>query len=150
MKSAFVILKYLVLISLLAVTLFYLQKTGNLDKITNYLEDAKLNLFAIKVSADNSGRGSIKEDSKFLSVNVSICTADLKKVDSTYGSTTVVVVDSNSDHQCFLKIKGGKDKPQESGGLSKRCKVPIELKTVWFEKNDYGFDISSINQYCKG
>lgn len=142
-------LKLLILLLVLAVSLTYLKNKGYLDFLQGQYESIKLFFISVKTTSDNTKEASIQDKSAEIWVNFKTCTPDSKRIELTYGFTSIKVLEKNKNEGCVIKIGGDINNLDAIAKANRLCYVPENAGLIAFPKNQDKVDFSSIASYCK-
>lgn len=99
------------------------------------------------IKPDYSESRTISEDGGLVTVDFSQCTQDRRRIDVTFGSTTIAV-EGKRGSVCRIYYGGEVENPDWDGSLPGTCDVPTSLGKVSFSKTSYSVDLSAIQEYC--
>ena len=143
------LLKLLILLLILAASLTYLKNKGYLDFLQERYEPVKIFFLSVRTAADRSDDASIKESNGEVLVDFASCTPDSKRIDLSFGFSSIEVLERNKNGTCVVRIGGDINNLDAIAKARKTCFVPVSLGLISLPKRADKIDFSSISTYCK-
>ncbi len=137
MRNVFYVAAALALIA--AVALWYFLNNGTKSPNENDTVTSDTNELA----------QTITETDDAVTVDFNLCAEVGGRIWVAFGSTSIRVFGKTDDGSCWVDYGGEVENPNWDGALTTHCLVPASVGILSFAKEDFGVDLTSIDQYCQ-